>query len=154
MSDNNLYFLGYQDDTIQPFDSTYYYIFNWNGQNFSPKETHLYTHGTGHQWGEYSIWHTRDKVYSSGYGVYILSDNQWTKALESTWALVSIRGSSVNNIFAVGIANNVFHYNGYDWARLYPIDGQSFSWGGVYATGDEVFIAGGDGLHSIIVHGR
>ena len=31
-------------------------------------------------------------------------------------------GSSPNNVFAAGLNNMFYHYNGIDWAQVYPID--------------------------------
>ena len=65
------------------------------------------------------IWFNNREVYVSGTGVWRNRNNIWEKmeGLPEHF-YTGIRGSQVNNIFAVGWTVNLAHYNGINWKTI------------------------------------
>jgi hypothetical protein len=85
--------------------------------------------------------------------------NSWHRELITTtsFGLGSILVQSSKNVFAVGVWNLVYHFNGTDWAQIninvnnHTVDPYGRFWG-VWTDGNEVFIS--DTENGIIYHGR
>jgi hypothetical protein len=93
-------------------------------------------------------------LYSSTYGVYRYgSGTTWTKLLSNEYPLV-VRGSSSDNIFAVGSNGRIFEWNGTDWKRFTEIEHPQITWYGVWTNNVETFIVGNDNLKTYILHGK
>ncbi len=66
-----------------------------------------------------SIWFENDKIlFIAGSGVEKYCNGKWTIEKNTmNYHFYHIRGSKCNNIFAVGPAGRIFHYNGFSWHR-------------------------------------
>jgi hypothetical protein len=88
-----------------------------------------------------------------------ISNNGWHRELTTTtsFGLGSILVQSAKNVFAVGVWNLVYHFNGTDWSRIninvpnHTVDPLARFWG-VWTDGKEVFICDRD--NGIVYHGR
>ncbi|HMD14319.1 MAG TPA: hypothetical protein VKI62_06820, partial [Bacteroidota bacterium] len=67
---------------------------------------------------------------------------------------VSVNGSSDNNIFAVGGAARIYHWNGTDWIRFTQIEDPNKIFYGSWTNNVETFIVSNDGLKTYIIHGK
>jgi hypothetical protein len=65
-----------------------------------------------------------------------------------------VRGSSSDNIFAVGSNGRIFEWNGTDWKRFTEIEHPQITWYGVWTNNVETFIVGNDNLKTYILHGK
>jgi len=96
-------------------------------------------------------------IYSSTWGIFKWENNTWSRIMQSANALVDIAASSQDNIFVVGSASTVWHWNGRDWQRI-PIEIQGLpqyvNLFGIWVNETEVFIAGDDGFHGYVLHGK
>jgi hypothetical protein len=93
-------------------------------------------------------------LYSSTFGVYRYeSGTTWRQLLANEYALV-VKGSSNDNIFAVGDMGRIFHWNGTDWKRFTEIEYTKIIWYGVWTNNVETFIVGHDGLKTYVLHGK
>ncbi|MEK9137669.1 MAG: hypothetical protein AAB393_11150, partial [Bacteroidota bacterium] len=142
------------------YDSTYHYSFHWDGNSWRLEDTFIETYGgPPHTFGGYSLWGDKPtgRIYSAGRGVFVKSFTGWEKILDSpSYDLLSIFGSSEQNIFTVGAGRIVFHYNGSDWKQLTELQSltSSFYYSGIWTDGVEAFIVGHGAGKSYVLHGK
>jgi hypothetical protein len=81
----------------------------------------------------------------------------WRREFTTATTFRERYAQGVKNVFAVGVWNLVYHYNGIDWKQVFinvpnhQVDPHSDFWG-VWADGNEVFIC--DWQNGILYHGR
>jgi hypothetical protein len=109
-----------------------------------------------YRWGPNKFWESPSgRLYScGGEGVYMLNGKQWENKLKTAKRIERIFGTGDNNIFAVGDAGAIYHYNGIDWKIMEISSIKNLLHAGVWCTEDEVFITGNDGEKTYIFHGK
>ncbi|MFN0156517.1 MAG: hypothetical protein ACKVRP_00430 [Bacteroidota bacterium] len=102
------------------------------------------------------IWYVPGrKYYAVGAGVHtkrFLSDSLWFRyppGVITSFASGGIRGSDLNNIFAVGSFHEVVHFNGVSWHSYFPAEPSAYSDISIY--GNTVMIAGHLGAYRGLV---
>ena len=55
------------------------------------------------------------RVFSVGYGIYMLTGTNWTTSLYDDYPYYQIKGTASNNVFAISPFNMLKHWNGVDW---------------------------------------
>ncbi|MGA3286917.1 MAG: hypothetical protein ABSD46_05805 [Bacteroidota bacterium] len=153
LSSTDVYFVIVKEDVIQPHDSLTYQLWRYNGNTMSMIDSYMVTPTNLQRKFGYDLWQTEQKLYSSGYGVYVMEANQWRQFLVNEYPL-HIGGSSRNNIFAVGDFGRIFHWNGTDWLRLTAIENPNVQYLSVWANNKEAIIVGNDGSRTYVFHGK
>jgi len=113
------------------------------------------------------LWVSHQEIKSFEDGIisnYIKEDgsvnvNGWRRELTTatSFGLGSVLAQSTKNVFAVGVWNLIYHFNGTDWVKIninvpnHTVDPLARFWG-VWTDGKEVFIC--DIGNGIIYHGR
>jgi hypothetical protein len=99
-----------------------------------------------------------DGVISTSFrGDGTIDTSNWQKELNIETSFRAGFVQSDKNVFAVGVWNLIYQYNGTDWKRIfisipnYSVSPDSYFWG-IWTNGSEVFICDWD--HGIIYHGR
>ena len=152
---SEVFFLGYQLDSVQPFDRTTFSTLLWDGT--SVREVDSFLHITGQEdwkWGVNSLWSDGGTTYCAGNGVFHWTTQGWGRALSGTPVLRKIRGNASNNIFAVGSGNSIYHWNGINWMNLEAIHNENVNWNCAHVGRNEVFICGELQSKSIVLVGR
>lgn len=114
-SQSEVYAAGLHHGNVQPIDSTFYYFYKYDGQNWTVLDSALdYPYAPKlsfgfHLWGD-----EQNNLYSVGSdGLYKWEDNSWLRLRDET--LYAINGSRWNNLFVGGWMNQLLHFNGNDW---------------------------------------
>ena len=139
-------------DAVQPYDSSQYFLYHYNGMQWSPLDSFMVTVDHPDWKFGLNLWST-DKLYASTYGVYLWQKSGWKQLFYNDWPL-HIGGSSNENIFAVGDLGRIFEWNGTDWKQFTDIEYPNIQWTGVWTNNVETFIVGNDGMTSYIMHGK
>ncbi len=109
------YAIGIGLDDLNPYDSTFYYFFESNGNSWEIKDQFiLYPFSPPNKFGE-KLWVSPDgSIYSAGKdGVYEWVDNMWIKIRKGSF--LTIYGTDKNNFLAGGLRNELIHFNGENW---------------------------------------
>ena len=111
------------------------------------------------------LWAQSDKLMTFTNGVISTRINGdgtiatagWVRELTTPTSLGGVFVQTQKNVFAVGVWNLIYHYNGTDWAQIFidvpnhAVDPYALFWG-VWTDGNEVFIC--DTQNGIVYHGR
>jgi len=110
-----------------------------------------------------NLWMSPSKnLYVSGQSVHKRQNGTWNKTLDgfNTLYSIGIYGTDDDNIFVVGRSNvepypgAIYHYNGNDWFNFQNLNIPGFVYAEVWTDGREVFVVGGTGQKSIVLHGK
>ncbi|MGM0577239.1 MAG: hypothetical protein ACQEXJ_16050 [Myxococcota bacterium] len=77
--------------------------------------------------------------------VFVHQDGEWTEqAVPTTQHIRGVWGSAADDVWAVGLAGLILHYDGEEWIKLDPPSGEAMEtvWG---SAADDVWAAGADG---------
>ncbi|MBZ0178536.1 MAG: hypothetical protein K8F36_04515, partial [Melioribacteraceae bacterium] len=77
-----------------------------------------------------------------GYYVYQNAIEDWENKLDFGYNIERIRGSSSNNVFAVGHLGGIAHFNGVDWNTYEELKDRAISYYSTFVTENKVFIVG------------
>ena len=167
----------FQVTAISSYNSNIYLIGNSN--NNSTAETITYfikrannkwvlqdsaiTSGNGSQiglpFGERLNQSRLSNLFSNGMGgIYKYDGSSWGNFFQQTYPIISMWGTSNENIFAVGNIGRVYHYNGTDWKQIAELNNPQTDYFAVWTDGTEAFVVGhiNDGAYqkTIIWHGK
>jgi hypothetical protein len=153
VSPNEVYATADRFDYDFPIDSTGYFFFKFNGTTWKLIDSVMQIVGAQSPHFGCQLWTDGKILYSSGPNLYKYNNKEWEKILTANVGHMSKTGE--NNIFATG--EYTYHYNGIDWAILYPND--KYNGGhGIFAVNDEVFILTEDldniPQKTIVLHGK
>jgi len=98
-------------------------------------------------------------LYSNGSGgIYKYESGSWNPFFQAIYPVISMWGTSNENIFAVGSRGQAFHYNGNDWQQIEVLNDPQTDYYAVWTDGTEAFVVGhidDAGLQKTIVwHGK
>ncbi len=97
-------------------------------------------------------------LYSSGDGVFKWNGISWDQIFASSTSLRGLKGSSDQNIFAVGDYGNAYHYNGSDWYQFQQLKNENIVYTNIWTDGNEAFIVGYNTdsypMKTIVWHGK
>jgi hypothetical protein len=114
----------------QPAEPPIRYLFRYESDQFILVDSLIRTN-PGDETIGMDLWGTDlNNFYSpTGSSLTKYVDGKWvTQFYAPLWRVF---GSSPNNVFAAGYNNTFYHYNGTDWAQVYPIDEEVY--GGIWA---------------------
>ena len=69
-------------------------------------------------------------------------------------AIMKIRGTRNEHLFAAGLHDHIYHFNGTDWYRYPQFSDASHNSSAVWCDENEVFILSTDGVRSFVYHGK
>jgi hypothetical protein len=142
---------GYRNDVTQPLDSSFYYLYRFNGLSWTIIDSTL--QGTGQNRFGPELTVIDGKLYSGGDGVWERTGNSWTRLSAESWN-ASVGGSGRNNLFACCIMATLYHYNGSDWKRIILPLSEDVTLYDMWTDGQEAFIVGHNGYRTFIAHGK
>ncbi|MHB2153296.1 hypothetical protein ACX8XN_02725 [Calditrichota bacterium GD2] len=126
-------------DKEAPQDTSYYYFYKYDGNQWKILDEYLNTRGhTEEKFGGY-LWADENKgiLYSSSNRVYLWNGENWS--LISNFARGEIYGSNWNNIFTASNNGKVYHYNGSTWKMIKGIP--KLDWPSLWCNDKYVFIS-------------
>jgi len=147
---------GRKIDTVSPDDTSQYLLYHYDGQKWMPIDSFLAYPGYGSaKFGYSKLWGTSDvSMYSVGQMIFQKNGSAWKIILATTLAFYDIFGSSDLNVFAVGMYNQIFHFNGEDWYRFDQFIDLNKYCEGVWCDGNEVFLISSDSRRTYVLHGK
>ncbi|HCG63344.1 MAG TPA: hypothetical protein DEZ27_05970 [Sphaerochaeta sp.] len=140
---SEVYMVGYLNDVVPPQDSLADFLYRFDGNHWVITDSNIVTVGSPpvDRFGS-KLYVIEGMVFSVGYGVYKKSGDRWDNLIYTSWRLTRLRGTSIQNLFAVGIESQVYHYNGSDWYRYPQFNGLDKWFTSVWTYRDEVFVVG------------
>lgn len=153
LNSNDIYMVGGRNDVVQPIDTSFYYLYNFNGSQWNIIDSSYVTNT------EY-VWHfgvilkvMGGELYSAGDRLFKKNDDVWD-IINDDPLLFSLGGSSPNNIFGAGINATVYHFNGSDWKKI-TIKGEFQEIiTDIWTDGTEAFMVATDGVKTFVIHGK
>jgi hypothetical protein len=142
---------GYRNDVTQPLDSSFYYLYRFNGLSWTIIDSTL--QGTGQNRFGPQVTVIDQKLYSGSGGVWEWTGNGWNRLFNGSWNF-RVGGSSRDNLFACGGMASLYHYNGSDWKKIDLPVSDEVAFYDVWTDGREAFIVGHDGNRTFIAHGK
>ena len=140
-------------------DTTYYYIFRFDGNNW--KVNNYYWRTVGDPDPDFpfnKLWSDKFYLYGiSAYGLYNSSDFKiWNRISNVTNDPTAIHGNKYNNLFIAGYGGeSVYHYNGKSWQNFPELNELDFWTWSMFCFKDHVFIGGITNDHNAyILRGR
>ena len=148
-----VYAAGYHLDKQQPIDTTFHYFFGFDGTEWVVKQSFVNTPFSPPEPFGYKVWASNEgKLYSVGDDGLYLWNSPWHRIREEQ--LFAIYGTSINNIFVGGWANQLLHFNGNDWKSYTELYNDSNSIYDVWCTSEKVFAISVIGNNSLIYRGQ
>ena len=150
---NDIYMVGGRNDVVQPIDTSFYYLYHFNGSQWNVIDSSYLTNT------EY-VWHFGVRLKAIGGDLYSAS-NKLFKKEGSGWKIInddplifSLGGSSSDNIYGAGINGTVYHFNGSDWKKIIIREGFQEPIYDVWTDGTEAFMVATDGRVTYVIHGK
>jgi hypothetical protein len=153
IAENDVYMLGTERNMSQPNDTTIYYLYHFNGNNWSILDSYVETSNSPAPGFGTILCTVDNKLYSVWVGIYEWNGAGWTKLLNDEW-IYKVGGVSSTNFFACGGMATLYHYNGSDWKRITLPLSTDVAFYGIWTDGREAFIVGHDGNRTFIAHGK
>lgn len=162
LSANEVYACGvHRLDKQQPWDSTEYFIFRYDGKNWSVRDYHMETVENGPLPFPFNgLWANYRRLWFGVNGGQVFTryaNGEWEEVFRPVNSVWRLHGTELNNIFAAGYqGSSVYHYNGSTWRNfpeLFNID--IIAWA-VFAIQDQVFIGGHktNDRNALIIRGK
>ena len=151
-----LYSIGSRYLGLVGLDTATYYFNVYKNGSWIKEDTMVFTnpyysYGFGHMgmWGTGS-----DNLYTIGPRVYKHIGNSWQSQVYSDYLFNDIRGTSTNNIFAVGDHGLIQHYNGKEWWGIEDYRQTIVRFLSVQPFDKEIFVLGFYNNQSYVIHGK
>jgi hypothetical protein len=154
-SENEIYATGVQRDNKPPMDTTFYYLFKYDGQNWEINNFALdYSFASPLSFGSHLWGDEYHNLYSVGPdGLYKMINNFWVSLLNGNF--YAIDGTGWNNIFIGGPWNNIYHFNGNFWNRFDFFDKYFFDAGfDFWCNTKNIFMTAQESNQSYVVRGK
>lgn len=153
LGSNEVYMLGYRNDAVDPIDTIFNYMYNFNGSQWSVVDSSYITpYDYVRNFGDI-VKAIDGTMYSAGDRMFKQEGDGWV-IINDDPLIFSLGGSSAQNIFAAGLYGTVYQYNGTDWAKLTIKEGFQEDIYDVWTNGTEAFMIATDGSSSFVIHGK
>jgi hypothetical protein len=153
LSSSEVYMVGGRNDVVDPIDTMFYYMYHFNGSQWSVVDSSYYT-SYDYVWNFGFIVKTiGGSMYSAGYKMFKKNEDSWV-IINDDPSIISLGGSSTENIFAAGLYGTAYQYNGEDWEKLTIKEGFQENIFDVWTDGTEAFMIASDGSSSFVIHGK
>jgi len=144
---NDIYACGVKLDNKQPRDSTYYYIYHYNGNKWTLLNFHFLTVHSGYfKFPSSSLWGNFRRILFGTNGLYVslyLGESNWKPLFKANTSVWFLHGTDINNIFIVGSGgSSIYHFNGSAWNSYDMLKNLDFLGRCVFTIKDKVFIGG------------
>ena len=104
--------------------------------------------------GHLNIQSISGTIYSSGYGLFYQKNEAWLNIQNISGVIRYTFGTRTKNIYAVGNAGAVYHFNGINWQKLEEFNNSDHSFTAGWTNEKEVFIMGENNSKTFIYHGK
>jgi hypothetical protein len=153
LSSNDVYMVARKEIGEQIWgDSTYHALMHYDGERWSIIDSFIKTYNTETKFG-WKLWVSdKKKLYSSREKVWIMEGLSW-RTLLKYYETLYVDGSHDNNIFAVA-SYEAFHWNGFDWKKIFRWGSGTTTMRKAWTNGVETFILADNGWATYIIHGR
>lgn len=153
-SASQVFAAGWTIDKSPPHDSTFYYFFEYDGSGWKVRDTYIkYSFAPPGLFG-HNLWASPQRqLYGAGDdGLYLWTEDSWIRLKHDRFTAIS--GTVWNNIFAAGVRNVLYHFNGERW-HLYEELIDDNKWlGDIWCNEKNVFIIGRAYFRSFIYRGK
>ncbi len=150
LTDREIYLIGSTKDYTPPTDSSGYFLFHYNGQDWSKIDSVSTNPLSPPCHFGYNLYNFNNSLYSSGVGLFKYVNKSWISIYDGPARNISMAGE--NHIFAVG--KSIYHYNGHDWFEFIQFQSNEWPWFGCYTNSEEVFVVSTDYNKSYVLHGK
>jgi hypothetical protein len=146
-SSDDIYACGVKIDQEQPHDSTYYYLYHFNGYEWTVLNYHILTVHSGYfNFPSSDLWGNYRHLLFGVNGLYVsqyLGSSKWKPMFEAERSVWYLHGTDINNIFITGSGgSSIYHFNGSTWVNFDQLNTLDF-WGRcVFTIKSRVFIGG------------
>lgn len=117
-----------------------YYFFKRNNSVWTKLDS---SSNVSQKFGDKLFRSSLGSLYSNGKGgVYKYNGSSWENIFQSSYPILSMWGSSDENIFVVSFGGRVYHYNGGDWKQIERLNLPQIDYWAVWTDGTEAFVVG------------
>jgi hypothetical protein len=153
LSASDIYMVGYRNDVIQPIDTSFYYLYHYNGSQWSVVDSNYITNDN-YRWNFGVIIKTiGGELYSASDRLYKKEANGW-KIINDDQLVFSLGGSGANNVFCATTTGTLYHFNGTDWQIIVVKGGFQLPIYDIWTDGTEAFMIASDSRQSYVIHGK
>jgi hypothetical protein len=151
---SDVYAMAYELDS-GVMDSTFQYVWHWDGTTWSIRDFYVETFGNEDKFGTSSLFAVEGNLFSAGQGIFRKSSSGWERIFyDPSTFFRDIKGSGLENLFAVGNFSAVYHFNGSDWYRYRQFLDANIHYSASWTNAKEVFVVGDDGFKTYVLHGK
>lgn len=153
LNSNDIYMVGGRNDIVQPIDTSFYYLYHFNGSQWNVIDSSYLTN-TKYIWNFGVILkNIGGEYYSASDRLFKKEGNKWV-IINDDPLIFSLGGSSSKNIFGAGINATVYHFNGSDWKEITIKEGFQEPIYDIWTGGTEAFMVAMDGIRTFVIHGK
>jgi hypothetical protein len=139
-----------------PHDTTFRYLWNWNGGVWSIVDSFPQVPGHTDRFGTRSVWSLLAIMYTTGQGLFRRDGSSWDLLVPGAGSgyLNAVYGTVNSSLFAVGDGSGVFQISPAGWYRYPRFADPAINYYGVWTDGREVLVVGNDGRETYLLHGK
>jgi hypothetical protein len=132
------------------------YLFKRIENNWTKVDSFALLPNTTFTFGHLNIRSIGGTIYSSGYGLFYQKNDKWenVESINDETVIRYTFGSRSKNVYAVGNAGIVYHFNGTDWKKTDEVSNPILSFNAGWTNEKEVFIMGDDNYRTYIYYGK
>ncbi len=153
LSSNDVYMIGGRNDVVQPIDTSFYYLYHFDGSSWSVIDSSYTTPSEEARKFGVRLRTIDNALYSATYGLYKKESHNWALVNDDPNIFIA-GGNNLNNIFAVGNLGIVYHFNSIDWKRIMIMENFQEPIYDVWTDGTEAFMVATDGSSTFVIHGK
>lgn len=150
---SDIYMVGYRNDVVQPLDTSFYYLYHFNGNDWLVEDSSYITSNINARKFGVILDSFGGEFYGAGDMLFKKTGNDWS-IINNDPLIFSLGGSSSNNIFCAGINGTIYHYNGVDWKKIIIKENFTEPIYDIWTEGNEAFFVAHDGARTYIIHGK
>lgn len=154
LSSDEVYMTGYRNDVVPPLDTTFYYLYYYNGNQWLVADSSYKTYSSV---SDENAWKfgiflktISGNIYSAGDGLFRKDADNWI-VLNNDEFILNLGGNDSGNLFAVGSFGKLYHYNGKDWENIIIRENFNSTIYYIWTDGSEAFLAT-EGPY--VIHGK
>ncbi len=153
LNSNDIYMVGGRNDVVQPIDTSFYYLYHFDGNQWGMVDSSFIT-PYDYVWNFGVIMKTiGGELYSASRRLFKKDESGW-KIINDDQLVFSLGGSSSGNIFCATTNGTVYHFNGTDWQIIVVKEGFQLPIYDIWTDGTEAFMIASDGGSSFVIHGK
>ncbi|HCY76607.1 MAG TPA: hypothetical protein DHV28_11870 [Ignavibacteriales bacterium] len=153
LNSNDIYMVGGRNDVVQPLDTSFYYLYQFDGSQWTVVDSSYITNNDNVRNFGVQLKTIGGELYSASDRLFKKEGNKW-EIINDDPLIFSLGGSSSNNIFGAGINATVYHFNGSDWKEITIKEGFQEPIYDIWTDGTEAFMVAMDGIRTFVIHGK